>query len=132
MYDTTGVGWNAHMGFGISVLLNVFGPDSFRAPQSLAIYREIRLFEISRAALFQQPTILSHDKWLSFDQRHRIDGGGNTVLEAAFDLFLKHVILHQKWVSVQQAFHDLRDINLDSIEQSNKAHRIRRISFQRL
>jgi hypothetical protein len=85
MYDSTGVGWNAHMGFGTSVLLDALGPDSFCAPQSVAIYREIRLFEISRAALFQQSTVTT--------------GGGGTVLEAAFDLFLKLVNLHQRSVA---------------------------------
>lgn len=102
MYDSTGVGWNAHMGFGTSVLLDALGPDSFSAPQSLAIYREIRLFEISRAALFQQSTILATDRWLCFDRRHRIAGGETpSPLESAFDLFLKLVILHERFVLVQ-------------------------------
>jgi hypothetical protein len=99
MYDSTGVGWNAHMGFGTSVLLDALGPDSFCAPQSVAIYREIRLFEISRAALFQQSTVLASDRWLLFDQRYRTTGGGGTVLEAAFGLFLKLVNLHQRSVA---------------------------------
>jgi hypothetical protein len=85
------------MGFGTSVLLDALGPDSFGAPHSLAIYREIRLFEISRAALFQQSTVLASDRWLLFDQRHRTASGESTVLEAAFDLFLKLVILHQRF-----------------------------------
>jgi hypothetical protein len=100
MYDSTGVGWNAHMGFGTSVLLDALGPDSFSAPQSLAIYREIRLFEISRAALFQQSTILTSDRWLVFDQTRRIAGGGSSPLEAAFDLFLRIVALHQRFVTL--------------------------------
>jgi len=99
MYDTSGVGWNAHMGFGTSVLLDAHGPGSFCAPQSVAVYREIRLFEISRAALFQQPTILASNRWLLFDQTSRI--ASSTVLEEAFDLFLKLVMLHQRFVSVR-------------------------------
>jgi hypothetical protein len=101
MYDSTGVGWNAHMGFGTSVLLDALGPDSFCEPQSLAIYREIRLFEITRAALFQQSTILASDRWRAFDQRHRIVGGkSSSPLEEAFDLFLKIVMLHEKFATV--------------------------------
>jgi hypothetical protein len=89
------------MGFGTSVLLDALGPDSFCEPQSLAIYREIRLFEISRAALFQQSTVLATDRWLLFDQRHRIAGGASpTPLEDAFDLFLDLVALHQRFVAV--------------------------------
>jgi hypothetical protein len=100
MYDSTGVGWNAHMGFGTSVLLEALGPASFCEPQSLAIYREIRLFEISRAALFQQSTILASDRWLVFDQTCRIaGGGGSSALEAAFDMFLRIVALHQRFVT---------------------------------
>jgi hypothetical protein len=93
------------MGFGTSVLLDALGPDSFCAPQSLAIYREIRLFEISRAALFQQPTVLARERWLSFDQRHRTAHGGNTVVEAAFDLLLQFVILHERFEPSQPLFH---------------------------
>jgi hypothetical protein len=90
------------MGFGTSVLLEALGPDSFCAPQSLAIYREIRLFEISRAALFQQSTILARDRWLVFDQTRRITNSGSpTLLEEAFDLFLKLVILNGRFVTVQ-------------------------------
>jgi hypothetical protein len=102
MYDSTGVGWNAHMGFGTSVLLDALGPDSFCAPQSLAIYREIRLFEISRAALFQQSTILAGDRWLLFDQTHKATSSTSpTLLEEAFDLFLKLVTLHERFVAAQ-------------------------------
>jgi hypothetical protein len=101
MYDSTGVGWNAHMGFGTSVLLDALGPGAFCAPQSFAIYREIRLFEISRAALFQQSTVLASDRWLLFDQSYRTAGGEGTVLEAAFDLFLKLVDLQQRFVAVR-------------------------------
>jgi len=94
------------MGFGSSVLLNILGPDKFCSPQSLAVYREIRLFEISRAALFQQSTVLADEKWLLFDQTSRImSGGGSTVLEEAFDLFLKLVMLHQRFVVVYFPFH---------------------------
>lgn len=90
------------MGFGTSVLLDAVGPDSFREPQSVAMYREIRLFEISRAALFQQSTILANDRWLLFDQAHRTMGRGSpTPLEHAFDLFLKLVDLHQRFVVVR-------------------------------
>ena len=88
------------MGFGTSVLLDALGPDSFCAPQSVAIYREIRLFEISRAALFQQSTVLANDRWLLFDQTHRtMSRGSPTPLEQASDLFLKLVDLHQGFVA---------------------------------
>lgn len=94
------------MGFGTSVLLDAHGPDSFCAPQSLSIYREIRLFEISRAALFQQSTILAHGRWLFFDQASRITSSGeSTFLEEAFDLFLKLVMLHQRFVVVPCIVH---------------------------
>ena len=108
------------MGFGTSVLLDALGPDSFSAPQSLAIYREIRLFEISRAALFQQSTILASERWLAFDQRHRIARDGSpSLLEEAFDLFLRLVILHQKSVTLPFYISNLKPI-LISIRQGNR------------
>jgi len=106
------------MGFGTSVLLDALGPESFCAPQSLAMYREIRLFEISRAALFQQSTILARDRWLLFDQTHRMTmADGCTVLEAAFDLFLKLVTLHQRSVAVLSLSQSA--LLLTSIQQSD-------------
>lgn len=98
IYDPSGMQWNAHMGFGTSVLLNAFGPLSFRSHRSLAIYREIRMFEISRSALFSQPTLLSHDDWLLNDQECRTKICDWGLLEAAFDLFLQCSMLRQRFV----------------------------------
>jgi hypothetical protein len=96
MYDPTGVAWNAHMGFGTSVLLNAFGPLAFCCGRSLSIYREIRLFEISRSALFSEPTLLSEDGWLLHDEACRTLVRNWGLLETAFDLFLQCSILSRK------------------------------------
>lgn len=94
MYDTSGIGWNAHMGFGTSVLLQLMGPTSFKSPQSIAIYREIRLFEISRAALFSQHTILATPQWLLYDQE--CCNASRGFIEKAFDLLLQCQIFGQR------------------------------------
>lgn len=99
MYDPTGVAWNAHMGFGTSVLLNAFGPLSFCCGRSLSIYREIRLFEISRSALFSEPTLLSEDGWLLHDEACRTLVRDWGLLETAFDLFLQCSMLSRRFVS---------------------------------
>jgi hypothetical protein len=96
MYDPTGVAWNAHMGFGTSVLLNAFGPLSFCCGRSLSIYREIRLFEISRSALFSEPTLLSEDGWLLHDEACRTLVRDWGLLETAFDLFLSCSVLSRR------------------------------------
>jgi hypothetical protein len=96
MYDPTGVAWNAHMGFGTSVLLNAFGPLSFCCGRSLSIYREIRLFEISRSALFSEPTLLSEDGWLLHDETCRTLVRDWGLLETAFDLFLQCSMLSRR------------------------------------
>lgn len=101
MYDTTAVAWHAHMGFGSSVLLNVFGPLSFCCGSSLSIYREMRLFEISRSVLFSEPTLLSQDEWLLHDEACRTLVHDWGPLEIAFDLFLQCSTLSQRY-GIQQ------------------------------
>lgn len=96
MYDPTGVVWNAHMGFGASVLLKAFGPHSFRDGCPLSIYRQIRLFEISRSALFTQPTLLSQASWFLHDEAYLTRDRG--LLEIVFDLFLQCSMLSQRFV----------------------------------
>lgn len=98
MFDTTGLGWDAHMGFGTSVLLRAFGPSTFCSTAALCIYREIRLFEITRAALFSRPTLLAKPHWLLHDLRCRDDAKDWSVLEIAFDMFLQCSILSQRFV----------------------------------
>lgn len=94
MYDTSGIGWNAHMGFGTSVLLQLMSPASFQSPQSIAIYREIRLFEISRATVFSQDTILATPEWLLYDQK--CCNASRSFIEKAFDLLLRCQIFGQR------------------------------------
>jgi hypothetical protein len=113
MYDTTGVAWNAHMGFGTSVLLNAFGPLSFCCGRSLSIYREIRLFEISRSALFSEPTLLSEDDWLLHDEACRTLVRDWGLLETAFDLFLQCSVLSRR-ASAYIEFHDVETIDPDT------------------
>jgi hypothetical protein len=113
MYDPTGVAWNAHMGFGTSVLLNAFGPLSFCCGRSLSIYREIRLFEISRSALFSEPTLLSEDGWLLHDEACRTLVYDWGLLETAFDLFLQCSMLSRR-ASTYSESHHLENINAKS------------------
>jgi hypothetical protein len=103
MCDPTGVAWNAHMGFGTSVLLNAFGPLSFCCGRSLSIYREIRLFEISRSALFSEPTLLSRDDWLLHDEACRTLVRDWGPLETAFDLFLQCSVFSQRFALRQSS-----------------------------
>jgi hypothetical protein len=105
MYDPTGVAWNAHMGFGTSVLLNAFGPLSFCCGRSLSIYREIRLFEISRSALFSEPTLLSDEGWLLHDEACRTLVCDWGLLETAFDLFLQCSMLSRGANAYVEAHH---------------------------
>lgn len=112
MYDTTAVAWHAHMGFGSSVLLNVFGPLSFCCGRSLSIYREMRLFEISRSVLFSEPTLLAQENWLLHDEVCRTLVPDWGLLETAFDLLLQCSTLSQRSVRRRSR---LRDIDPDII-----------------
>ncbi|CZT23496.1 uncharacterized protein RCC_09210 [Ramularia collo-cygni] len=103
MYDDTGVGWDSHMGFGTSVILRACGPSLVRSEGALAIYRELRLFEISRAALFSHTTLLMDSEWMMHDQLCRANAGDWSLLEVAFDLFLQCVGLQQSFADFQES-----------------------------
>lgn len=108
------------MGFGTSVILQVCGPSHFQRESALAIYRELRLFEISRAALFSQATILADSEWSMHDETCRARQGDWSALEVAFDLFLQCVKLHQRYSDFQDDH--TRDISTgDGREDSPQA-----------
>lgn len=106
MYDTTAVAWHAHMGFGSSVLLEVFGPLSFCCGRSLSIYREMRLFEISRSVLSSEPTLLAQENWLLHDEVCRTLVSDWGLLETAFDLLLRCSTLSQRSVRRRSRLRD--------------------------
>jgi hypothetical protein len=133
MYDPTGVAWNAHMGFGTSVLLNAFGPLSFCCGRSLSIYREIRLFEISRSALFSEPTLLSEDGWLLHDEACRTLVRNWGLLESAFDLFLQCSMLSRRGSAYIDSHHpenvDSEPIEIYELVQAGGSLRIQLAAF---
>jgi hypothetical protein len=136
MYDPTGVAWNAHMGFGTSVLLNAFGPLSFCCGRSLSIYREIRLFEISRSALFSEPTLLSEDGWLLHDEACRTLVRDWGLLESAFDLFLQCSMLSRRASTYIDSHHpknfDSEPIEIHELVQAGRSLRTRLAAFASL
>lgn len=94
------------MGFGTSAILQACGPLILLGESALAIYREIRLFEISRAALFSQTTLLTNLEWTKHDEACRVNLNDWNALEKAFDLFLQCVRLHQSVSDFEESQED--------------------------
>lgn len=63
MYDSTGQGWTKHFLYGTSKLLEQFGPKRCLQGGGRTFFLTVRIFEISRALIFTQPTFLSTTPW---------------------------------------------------------------------
>jgi hypothetical protein len=87
------------MMYGIARLLDLNGPGAFHSAEVRSLYREVRLFEISRAVLLSQSTALIQPSWLSFN--HRLLGNCESLhpKEAIFDLMLSCADLSRRYVA---------------------------------
>jgi len=63
MYDVTGEGWVKHMLYGTSRLLQLRGPKSCASEPGRSFFTLARVFEISRALIFNEPTFLDESDW---------------------------------------------------------------------
>ncbi|KAM6520181.1 hypothetical protein FALCPG4_013734 [Fusarium falciforme] len=82
MSDTTGQGWVQHLVHGTSNALVATGPWAFESGLGKRFFMEIRIFEVCRAIIFNEPTFLADPGWQSLsaklqgleaDQSHPLD-----------------------------------------------------------
>ena len=65
MVDQTGAGWIKHTMYGTSKVLQHLGPAAFRSAEARSAFLEIRIFEVSHALLFTEPTFLATPPWVA-------------------------------------------------------------------
>ena len=63
MSDTTGQGWVQHLVHGTSSALVAIGPLAFQSGLGKRFLTEIRIFEVCRAIIFNEPTFLANPGW---------------------------------------------------------------------
>ena len=63
MHDPTGQGWVKHMIHGTSRAMEAAGPVLFESGHGRDFYMQARIFEVSRAIIFQESTFLATPAW---------------------------------------------------------------------
>ena len=63
MYDMSGEGWIKHFLYGTSELLQYFGPETCLSGNGRHFFLTVRVFEVSRALIFNEETFLSTKSW---------------------------------------------------------------------
>lgn len=80
MIDPTGEGWITHTMHGTSRLLELLGSDACRFGEMKTVFLEMRVFEVSRALLFQAPTFLASPQWQQVDAHDEFDAALDSML----------------------------------------------------
>lgn len=75
--------------FGVAKLLESCGPDERGSAEFTSLYRELRLFEISRAVLLSKSTFLSSPAWVDSDVALRENCSAWNPTETVFDVLLQ-------------------------------------------
>ena len=92
MRDSTGVNWLAHFLHGTSTMLRLLGPNILTSPNkenthSQAFFFSARIFELSRALIYTEPTFLSTSEWSAAIEMYWVQNGElRTPKEALFDI----------------------------------------------
>lgn len=63
MYDVTGEGWVKHILYGTSKILQLRGPAAHASGAGRSFFLTFRVFEISRALIYNELTFLDEVDW---------------------------------------------------------------------
>jgi hypothetical protein len=90
MSDTTGQGWVQHLVHGTSSALVATGPLAFESGLGKRFFTEIRIFEVCRAIIFNEPTFLADPRWqnLSAKLQELKDDEQSHPLDALLDIIV--------------------------------------------
>ncbi|KAH7242158.1 hypothetical protein BKA59DRAFT_440991 [Fusarium tricinctum] len=75
MNDSTGQGWIQHLVHGTSKALVAAGPTTCYSGLDQRFFTEIRIFEVCRAIIFNEPTFLAQEEWRKLVQRMKESKG---------------------------------------------------------
>ncbi|KAF5982809.1 hypothetical protein FCOIX_3534 [Fusarium coicis] len=83
MTDATGEGWIQHLVHGTSKALVAAGPASCKSGHGQRFFTEIRIFEVCRAIIFNEPTFLAKADWrcLTREMTGEEQGNGDSLDE---------------------------------------------------
>lgn len=71
MMDPTGQGWLQHIIHGTSHALLASGPQAFESGIGARFFSEMKIFEVSRSIIFNEPTFLVAPDWINLSARLR-------------------------------------------------------------
>ncbi|KAF5608602.1 uncharacterized protein FSUBG_4530 [Fusarium subglutinans] len=78
MTDETGEGWIQHLVHGTSKALVAAGPTSCKSGHGQRFFTEIRIFEVCRAIIFNEPTFLATADWRCLTREMRVKDQDNS------------------------------------------------------
>ncbi|KAH7473061.1 hypothetical protein FOMA001_g12655 [Fusarium oxysporum f. sp. matthiolae] len=89
MTDATGEGWIQHLVHGTSKALVAAGPTSCQSGHGQRFFTEIRIFEVCRAIIFNEPTFLAKADWRCLIREMRAKEQGNAdILDELLDIIV--------------------------------------------
>ncbi|KAF5647956.1 hypothetical protein F52700_1169 [Fusarium sp. NRRL 52700] len=89
MTDATGEGWVQHLVHGTSKALVAAGPTSCQSGHGHRFFTEIRIFEVCRAIIFNEPTFLAEANWRCLTREMRAkDQSNNESLDELLDIIV--------------------------------------------
>jgi hypothetical protein len=69
MYDVSGEGWVKHILYGTSKILQIRGPEAHLVGRGRSFFLTVRVFEICRSLIYNEPSFLFEDGWTSLMSR---------------------------------------------------------------
>jgi hypothetical protein len=94
MIDSSEKNWEKHFLYGTLHLLRAQGPECCRSGRGRERFLALRIFEISRTLLYNEPTFLSDPKWTMLAQYLREESvEAWHPKEAMYDLMLSCSVL---------------------------------------
>lgn len=90
MVDPSGQGWVQHLVHGTSKALIAAGPQACENLYSRRFFTEVKVFEVCRAIVFNDPSFLTESQWKSFSKSIQIESNDNKFhsLDELLDIML--------------------------------------------
>ncbi|KAH7165323.1 hypothetical protein EDB81DRAFT_942388 [Dactylonectria macrodidyma] len=79
MSDSTGQGWVQHIVHGTSKALVASGPHACHSSFGKRFFTEVKIFEVCRAIVFNEPTFLAQPKWRALSGKFQADLNGTEI-----------------------------------------------------
>ena len=99
MTDATGQGWVQHLVGGTSKALLAAGPTVCLTGRGKRFFTEIRMFEVCRAIIFNEPTFLANSEWRILTASiHPNEQGKDCGLNALMDIITSCSTLRVRYV----------------------------------